>query len=119
MKLIFKKDDKKIFFSMLAVYATYAELSKEIKEIIEPPISAIDLIIDKLGNLIINNKMFETNLNENLTFYSQLAKYSLGIGIYRLDYNHLSKFHEFSHDAFFKINLDSLFELLLKDDIEI
>jgi len=119
MKIILNKKDKNAFFSMLSVYDFYAELSEVIKKEVEPHLSALDLIIDKLGNLIVENNFFETNIENNPTFYLQLSKFALGIGKYNLDYYYLSKFHDFPHEVYFKVNIDSLFEKLCQASIDI
>lgn len=105
------------FFNMLAVYKVYAELNEEVKEMIEPPISAIDLLINEIGEIIIDSNLYETNLEETEMFL-QLAKFSLGIGKELLNYEILKKFHNCNPNSYFLIKKNELFNFLLDHEIE-
>ena len=102
MVIKLEQKDYYSFFNMLAVYKVYADLNEEIKEMVEPPISAIDLLINEIGETVVDNKLYETNLKEENMFLP-LAKFSLGIGNEFLNAETLKKFHSCNSDSFFLI----------------
>ena len=106
------------FFNMLSVYKVYADLSEETKEMVEPPISAIDLLINEIGEIIIDSNLYETNLKEE-GIYLQLAKFSLGTGNELLNSEILKKFYSCNPDSYFLIKRNELFNFLLDHEIEV
>jgi len=106
------------FFNMLAVYKVYADLSEEEKRIITPPISAVDLLINELGEIIVDSNFYETNLEE-ANMFLQLAKFSLGTGNEFLNHDVLSKLYNCNSNSFFLIKKNELFNFLLDHEIEV
>ena len=119
MKITFEKtqEDFNKFFNMISVYKTYAELANYIPEDkeLEPPLSAIDLLIAKIATDIITNNWYETTLPENDIF--GIIQYLLGMGKIFADPETLAIFKK--EGNFLKIDLVKVWEELLKNGIRI
>ena len=119
MKITFNntQEDFNKFFNVLSVYKTYAELMNYIPEDkeIEPPLSAIDLFINKIAFMIVDNSWYESSLQEEEVF--AMTQYLIGMGKTCADQETLSIFKKEGHTL--SIDLVKVWEQLLKDGIEI
>lgn len=118
MKITFDdtKKDYFSFFNMISVYKTYAEISESISKEVQPPFSAIDLIINKLALIIVENKFYTA------TFQSKkivgIIQFLLGLGEWE-SINYLSLFGEDLVGENLTIDKISLWKYIVENGIQI
>lgn len=113
MKITFNKDDFLKFFNMISVYKVYAEVAEKVD--IEPPISAIDLLLHKLTSLIIENNWYKTDIKDiNVCF--GIIQFMLGTAKLQIDNDISSTFGVYGQLTF---DTEKLWNYLIENGIEI
>lgn len=120
MKLEFKEEDRVPFFNMVSVYKVFAELSEKHKKIYEPPISAIDLIIDVLGDVTILAGLYDSDYSgDDKDCLVPFVKFCLGSGKYTLDKETVEKYFGSYELSRFSIDIDGIWNHLVREGLEI
>lgn len=114
MKITFNNTDFTNFFNMISVYKTYVEIADKVE--VEPPRSAIDLLIYKLASLTIENEWYQTTLeNENMCF--AIIQFMFGTAKLKIDEDVASAFN--ITGQILEIDIKQLWDYLVQNGIEI
>lgn len=83
MRIEFDHSDFNIFFNMISVYKTYAEIADKVD--IEPPSSAIDLLLHELASLVMEHAWYTSTFLENENLCFAVIQFMLGTAKIKVD----------------------------------
>ena len=105
---------------MISAYKVYAEISDKLREEIQLPISALDLIIANLASRIVKNKYYKSTIEMDDIIIYRVAQYMLGTGKFELAGTELTYINE-NLDISDKVSIDivELWKDICRTPIEI
>ena len=121
MKITFEKTQKdfNLFFNMLAVNKVFAEIAEKYDPDFSPPLSAIDYLIQKIGGIIQNEKLYTTTLQESDTTIKAICSYMIGTGSFSIT-NEISFFGiNYQPNDYVIIDKKKLWEKICLEGIEL
>lgn len=123
MKIEFLPRDCELFFSMVGVYKIYGKIADKMNmDDLELPVSTVDLLINKLTDIIIKNEFYELTYEEYDDKVRSMISFMLGTSIWLFSPadDLWSLFYDGAMPgSYLEISKEKLFAYLLENGIEI
>ena len=111
MRITFNQNDFLSFFNMVSVYKTYVEVANKVD--IEPPRSAIDLLLYKLATMVVEHHWYDSTINDVFP----IIQFMLGTAKCVMDNDVATAFNIQGQSL--TIDMKKLWNYLLENGIEI
>lgn len=123
MKIEFLPRDCELFFSMVGVYKIYGKIADKMNmDDLELPVSTVDLLINKLTEIIIENEFYNLTYEEYDDKVRSMISFMLGTSIWL--FSPADELWSLFYDgampgSYLEISKEKLFAYLLENGIEI